>query len=296
MDPKWNGNRFVQQRSFELPPSQNALNQDHLQVPHPSMRGGRGPSRSFDESSLLNETSTNTRSDIPNKRRPLLRDQTYVGEEEGKYPLNPNSSLPNLEAKAYRSCGVRGGVKNNQSVYGGETVVRDYKPDFDKFPNVSTGQEIGYPGFSELFNRDLARDITNPNDGGYRNTDNSRVVKDSMGQQIAYGSRDNTGSARPYKTINLEERAINVSDGRERFYQGIGKADKCYETSQPYPETQYVGTNSSNEDAFVEHDYRQLLHPPSDHQVALMSKKASKNGPIQSVSYTHLTLPTICSV
>ena len=254
-DARWNGgNRFVQQRSWDLHNSQTLVSHDPSGLAPPTMN--RGLSRSFDDS-CINQVR-NDKSPLSTRKRAVLeRGVTYHGDDPAEYQQDcaAPSTAGHVGGKntQYESYGVnKGSTVEHQSSYGNETIVRDFKPGYRNMINGSGTNGINFPY-----------------------TDQSSVRNHQFQQKL--GSQDGY-----HHSNTTDHRLVNVR-----------QSEKLYGNNNAYHEGSKHVQGVTNDDSFIEPaDYRHLLNPQNEDHTPGVYRKSSKNGSIQwwkdQLSNSHL--------
>ena len=240
-DTRWSGNRFIQQRSWDLHTSQPSVTQDPNRLAPPTLNGRRGLSRSFDDSTITQ--SGNMKPSHSSRKRALERGVTYHGNEGTEYHQDCISTSHAGKEPQYGEYTLsKCSVTEHQTPFGNETIVRDFKPGYQNVLNRSN--EIpSYPYISEssVRNRRLGQKMTNDNE--YQNTTENRVVANLRQSQKHYDA--------------------NVS------------------YSEPSKQMAGCAGSGVNDEMFMEPDYSHLLNPQNENHTPEIYRKASKNGSIQ---------------
>ena len=170
-DTRWGGNRFTQQRSWDLHTSQPSVTQDPNRLAPPTLNGSRGLSRSFDDSAIMQ--SSNMKSSHSSRKRALERGVTYHGNEGTEYHQDCHTGKEPQYGEYTLS---KSSLTEHPPPFGRETIVRDFKPGYQNILNGSGSNELpSYPYISEssVRNRRLGQKLTNNNE--YDNTTDHRV-------------------------------------------------------------------------------------------------------------------------
>ena len=167
-DIRWNGSRFVQQRSWDLHQSQAIVSHDPRGITPSLAVGNRMLSRSVDDSSIM--PSTNLKSPHSTRKERLQRGVTY--DEDGSKGYKANHQQPE-ERIPYNGFdgSIKPSVKDNQATYErSELIVRDFKPGYKNILTETVGKDMsGYSLGNEdmsVRNHHLAQPLTNSNNPG----------------------------------------------------------------------------------------------------------------------------------
>ena len=245
-DARWNGgNRFIQQRSWDLHNSQTLVSHDPTGLAPPSMSESRGLSRSFDDSCITQPRNDKSPLSTNRKRTVLERGVTYHGDDTMDYHpdyVAPSSAV-NVGGKSTQHDEYminKGSSVDHCPSYTNETIVRDYKPGYKNIINESGTNEIDYPydTQSSVRNHQYQQKLTNQDEYHHNTTDHRHL------------------NARQSEKHHYRGNNPSYLDG-SKHAQGI-------------------------DDNFIEPaDYRHLLNPQNENHTPGVYRKASKNGSIQ---------------
>ena len=245
-DARWNGgNRFIQQRSWDLHNSQTLVSHDPTGLAPPSMNESRGLSRSFDDSCITQPRNDKSPLSTNRKRAVLERGVTYHGDDTMEYHQDyvAPSSAVHVGGKSNQHDEYminKGSSVDHRPSYTNETIVRDYKPGYKNIINESGTNEIDYPydTQSSVRNRQYQQKLTNQDEYHHNTTNHGHLDARQSDKHHYRGSN------------------TSYLDG-SKHAQGI-------------------------DDNFIEPaDYRHLLNPQNENHTPGVYRKASKNGSIQ---------------